>query len=88
MCPLRFGLQWLGMYTTVLISVFATDGTIAVTHGGIEIGQGINTKVSLCVLRCFNRMLLSVVALYGLWHMSRLHKWLLRLWACHLTSSL
>lgn len=30
----------------VLLSVYALNGTIAITHGGIEIGQGINTKVS------------------------------------------
>jgi xanthine dehydrogenase/oxidase len=46
MMPLRYGIEWgCGFPYTVLVSIYATDGTVAVSHGGVEVGQGINTKV-------------------------------------------
>ena len=47
MVPLRFLLDWAtGVPYTVFISIYLNDGTVAIAHGGVEIGQGINTKVS------------------------------------------
>ncbi len=45
MMPLRFGIEWNGNPYTVLVSIYAKDGTVAIAHGGVEIGQGINIKV-------------------------------------------
>jgi len=41
----RVGVNW-GKYG-VLVSICAEDGSVVVSHGGIESGQGINTKVKL-----------------------------------------
>lgn len=47
MVPLKFNLPLQGgLNYSVLVTVFAEDGTVAISHGGVEIGQGINTKVA------------------------------------------
>ena len=46
MVPLKFQFPLNGLLYPVLVSIYAEDGTVAVSHGGVEIGQGINTKVA------------------------------------------
>lgn len=41
---MKYPLFYLGQFNA-MVSVCARDGSVCVTHGGIEIGQGINTKV-------------------------------------------
>ncbi|XP_011882440.1 PREDICTED: xanthine dehydrogenase-like [Vollenhovia emeryi] len=42
---MKYFLDYFGQYDA-MVSVCARDGTVCVTHGGIECGQGINTKVA------------------------------------------
>ncbi|CAH1403040.1 unnamed protein product [Nezara viridula] len=42
--PIRFGITLYPSYYAI-VSIFNNDGTVAITSGGIEMGQGLNTKV-------------------------------------------
>ena len=51
MIPIRYGHTYWGTRYHVNISVYQGDGSVAVAHGGIEMGQGINTKVAQVVAK-------------------------------------
>ena len=42
--PMKYSFGYWGQFNA-MVSVCARDGTVCVTHGGVECGQGINTKV-------------------------------------------
>lgn len=42
--PMKYPFMFMSQHNA-MVSVCARDGTVVVTHGGIECGQGINTKV-------------------------------------------
>jgi xanthine dehydrogenase/oxidase len=43
--PMKYEFAVWGNFTS-RVSIYQSDGSVAITHGGIEMGQGINTKVS------------------------------------------
>ncbi|XP_065844843.1 xanthine dehydrogenase/oxidase-like [Oscarella lobularis] len=43
--PLKFGVILSGAPFTCVISAYAGDGSVAISTGGIEMGQGLNTKI-------------------------------------------
>jgi xanthine dehydrogenase/oxidase len=53
--PVKYGIGWDGANYGVLVNVNAGDGTVMISHSGIEMGQGIDTKVAQCaaeILKC------------------------------------
>ncbi len=49
--PIRYLHNYFGMAYSVLVSIYEDDGTVAVSVGGIEMGQGLNTKVAQTVAK-------------------------------------
>ncbi|XP_043920190.1 xanthine dehydrogenase-like [Protopterus annectens] len=45
-CPLKYAMGWVGGCFLCTVTILASDGTVVVSHGGIECGQGLNTKVA------------------------------------------
>ncbi|XP_011498418.1 PREDICTED: xanthine dehydrogenase/oxidase-like [Ceratosolen solmsi marchali] len=43
--PMKYPVVLLGSYNS-LVSIYGRDGTVSVSHGGIELGQGIHTKMA------------------------------------------
>lgn len=38
--PIKWGISWDGGYYSCSIAIYASDGSVSLSHGGIEIGQG------------------------------------------------
>ncbi|XP_020096279.1 xanthine dehydrogenase-like [Ananas comosus] len=62
MVPTKFGISFTAKHMNqagALVQVY-TDGTVLVTHGGVEMGQGLHTKVAQIAASSFNIPLSSV----------------------------
>lgn len=62
MVPTKFGISFTTKFMNqagALVQVY-TDGTVLVTHGGVEMGQGLHTKVAQVAASSFNIPLSSV----------------------------
>ncbi|XP_072991068.1 xanthine dehydrogenase-like [Typha latifolia] len=62
MVPTKFGISFTAKHMNqagALVHVY-TDGTVLVTHGGVEMGQGLHTKIAQIAASSFNIPLSSV----------------------------
>ena len=60
--PTKYGINFTAKFMNqggALVHLYC-DGTILVTHGGTEMGQGLHTKVAQCAARAFNVSLSAV----------------------------
>ena len=48
--PLKYDHFYNGFNFSVLVSIYYADGSVAISHGGIEMGQGIHTRVCEIVI--------------------------------------
>jgi hypothetical protein len=71
--PMEFQIDTLGTYHA-MVSVYRNDGTVVIVHGGVENGQGINTKVSCLSLyyddtfKILNYSLACLFFINTIWH--------------------
>lgn len=51
--PIRYSLSWNKFIHHTTVVIHHGDGSVSIGHGGIDMGQGINTKVTLSTHRMF-----------------------------------
>ncbi|CAC5385057.1 XDH [Mytilus coruscus] len=42
--PMKFEISYIFVHYNAIVNIYAWDGSISIAHGGVEMGQGINTK--------------------------------------------